>query len=181
MAKLFFGMNVSLDGYVDHTEFAPPPSLFEHFIDQTRGLAGSIYGRTLYELMSFWDADQEEPPHQAFAEAWRANPKWVVSSTLTEVGPNATLLGPDWLEEVRRLKAQLTGDIEVAGPKLSQALGAAGLIDEYWIYLHPVVLGSGTPYFAGPLPRLRLVESTEMEGSILRLVYVPDDARGADA
>ena len=60
MAKLVFGMNQSLDGYVDHLAFAPGPALFRHFIEQVRGLAGSVYGRRMYEVMRYWDEDRPE-------------------------------------------------------------------------------------------------------------------------
>jgi hypothetical protein len=98
MAKLVFGMNVSLDGYVDHMKFGPSPALFRHFIEQARDLAGSVYGRGLYELMAYWDEDHpewDEARHE-FAAAWRRQPKWVVSRSLKSVGPNATLVGEDF-------------------------------------------------------------------------------------
>src|SRR4051794_11186619 len=103
MAKLVVGMNQSLDGYVDHQAFAPDPVLFAHFIDQTRGLAGSLYGRGLYEVMRYWDDDQAEggAAERDFAQAWRAQPKWVVSRPPTAVGPNATLVKDD-VEAVAR-------------------------------------------------------------------------------
>ena len=175
MAKLFFGMNQSLDGYVDHDAFAPDDVLFRYFIEQTRGLAGSLYGRRLYEIMSYWDEDRPEwsADHRAFAEAWRRLPKWVVSRSLKTVGPNATLVGEDLEAEVRRLKAEVDGEIEVGGPDLAQSLTEMGLIDEYRIYLHPVVLGGGNPYFAGPRARLRLVDSTRIGDDTIRLRYVP--------
>lgn len=176
MAKLFFGMNQSLDGYVDHDRMTPPgPTLFRHFVDQTDSLAGSLYGRGLYELMRYWDHDQPDwdADHQAFARAWRKAPKWVVSSTLKSVGPNATLLGPDLEAEVRRLKAEVHGEIEIGGPKLAQRLSELGLIDEYRIYLHPEVLGHGTPFFAAARPPLRLASSEQIDEHVIRLSYVP--------
>jgi dihydrofolate reductase len=175
MAKLVFGMNQSLDGYVDHNSFAPGPKLFRHFITQTRGLAGSIYGRTMYEIMRYFDDEQADwgPEVREFGAAWRAQPKWVVSRTLTSVGPNATLVSDDVEATVRRLKAELDGPVDVAGTRLAQSLGELGLIDEYRIYLHPVVVGGGTPFFAGPRPRLRLAESEQMDESVMRLIYVP--------
>lgn len=175
MARLIFGMNQSLDGYVDHTAFAPPPSLFRHFIEQTRNLAGSLYGRRLYELMRYWDEDQDgwDAAEHEFAQAWRKSPKWVVSRTLSAVGPNAQLLGPDLKAEVCRLKSEVNGEMEVGGTKLAQSLGELGLIDEYKIYLHPVVLGKGTPFFAGPRPPLRLTGNNRLEDDVLLLTYVP--------
>jgi dihydrofolate reductase len=174
MAKLVFGMNQSLDGYVDHMAFAPGPTLFRHFIEEAQGQAGSVYGRQMYEIMRYWDDEHPEwdEGERAFAAAWRKQPKWVVSRTLKEVGPNAHLVGDDLDGAIRRLKAEREGEIEVAGPNLAQSLTDLGLIDEYRIYLHPVVLGHGRPYFAGPRPRLRLVSSEQIEG-VLRLTYVP--------
>jgi dihydrofolate reductase len=175
MARLVFGMNQSLDGYVDHTEFAPGPTLFRHFVTEAEGQSGSIYGRTLYELMRYWDDERPEwgPDERAFAMAWRAQPKWVVSRTLQSVGPNATLIGNDVEGSLRQLKAERDGEIEVAGPTLAASLTSLGLIDEYRIYLHPVVLGRGTRYFAGPRPPLRLVAHDQIDESVIRLRYVP--------
>lgn len=175
MAKLVFGMNQSLDGYVDHMAFAPSPTLFRHFIEEARGQAGSVYGRQMYEIMRYWDDEHPEwdADERAFAAAWRKQPKWVVSRSLTSVGPNATLIGDDLEVAIRRLKAEHEGEIEVAGPVLAQSLTEHGLIDEYRIYLHPVVLGHGSPYFAGPRPRLRLVAHDRIAEDVLRLTYVP--------
>ena len=175
MARLVFGMNQSLDGYVDHTAFAPSPTLFRHFVEEAQGQAGSVYGRHMYEVMRYWDDDQPEwdEAEQAFAAAWRKQPKWVVSRSLKSVGRNATLVGHDLEGAIRELKAGRDGEIEVAGPALAQSLTQLGLIDEYRIYLHPVVLGHGKPYFAGPRPRLRLIAHDRIAEDVIRLVYVP--------
>jgi dihydrofolate reductase len=175
MAKLVFGMNMSLDGYVDHMAFGPGPVLFRHFIEQAREQAGSVYGRRLYEIMRYWDEDHPEwdAAEREFAAAWRAQPKWVVSRSLKSVGPNATLVGDELEAAMRGLKAEVDGEIEVGGPELAHSLTGLGLIDEYRIYLHPVVLGRGTPYFAGPRPRLRLTASELIDEDMIRLTYVP--------
>jgi dihydrofolate reductase len=175
MAKLFFGMNQSLDGYVDHTAFGPDATLFRHFIDQTRGLAGSLYGRGLYEVMRYWDEDDAgwDAPEREFGEAWRRNRKWVASRSLKSVGPNATLIDGDLETAVRRLKAEVDGEIEVGGPVLARSLTELGLIDEYRIYLHPVVLGTGAPFFRGPQPRLRLTAHERIGEDAILLTYVP--------
>src|SRR5690606_1689544 len=109
MAKLVFGMNQSLDGYVDHTAFAPGPTLFHHFIEQARDQAGSVYGRRLYEIMRCWDEDDPEwdLAERNFAAAWRSHPKWVVSRSLQSVGPNATLIDSDLEAAIRGLKVEL--------------------------------------------------------------------------
>lgn len=175
MARLVFGMNQSLDGYVDHLAFGPGPTLFRHFIAEAEGLAGSIYGRKIYELMRYWDSDHPEwdADRRAFAAAWRRQPKWVVSRTLPSVGPNASLVAGDLEGAIRKLKDEHEGEIEVAGPDLAKTLTALDLIDEYRIYLHPVVLGHGTPYFAGPRPRLRLVSHDQIGDDVIRLSYEP--------
>ena len=175
MAKLVFGMNQSLDGYVDHQEFGPGPVLFRHFIEQVRGLTGSVYGRRMYEVMRYWDEDDPEWSAEEidFAAAWRGQPKWVVSRSLKSVGPNATLVEDDIEAVIRGLKARLDGEIDVAGPDLARSLTDLGLIDEYRLYIHPVVLGRGTPFFAGPRPPLRLVASDLIDEGTIRLTYVP--------
>lgn len=175
MAKLVFGMNVSLDGYVDHEAFAPGEALFQHWIDQTRTLAGSIYGRGLYELMRYWDEDQPEwgAQERAFAEAYRAMPKWVASRSLNEVGPNATLLGDDVEAEIRRLKNEIDGRVDVGGPKLAASLLKWGLVDEVQMYLRPYVLGKGAPFFTEAQPPLRLVGSERVGEDAVRVTYLP--------
>ena len=96
-----------------------------------------------------------------------------MSHSLKSAGPNAKLLGDDLKAAIGGLKAQHTGEINVAGPTLAQSLTDLGLIDEYRLYLHPVVLGHGTPFFAGPRPPLRLVTSDRIAGDVIRLTYVP--------
>jgi dihydrofolate reductase len=175
MAKIVYGLNVSLDGYVDHMAMGPPaPALFQHFIEHMRGVTGSVYGRVMYEVMRYWDEDQPnwDAHDHEFAHAWRSKPKWVASRTLTSVGPNATLV-TDGVAAVRDLKARLGGEIEVAGPDLARSLGDAGLIDEYRLYFRPFVLGSGKPFFAGPRPPLRLVATDHIGEDMVRLTYAP--------
>jgi dihydrofolate reductase len=140
-----------------------------------RGLAGSVYGRRMYEVMRVWDEDHPEwdTAFRDFAAAWRSQPKWVVSRSLKTVGPNATLVADDLEAVVRGLKAQLVGEIEVAGPDLAQSLTELGLIDEYRLYFRPVVLGRGKPFFAGARPPLRLVASDLIGEDAVRLTYVP--------
>lgn len=175
MAKLVFGLNQSLDGYVDHQEFAPGPTLFRHFIESVRNLTGSVYGRRMYEVMRHWDEDHPEwdANERDFAAVWRSQPKWVVSRSLESVGPNATLVASDVETVVRELKTRLTGEIEVGGPELARSLTDLGLIDEYRLYLRPIVLGRGKPFFAGPRPPLRLVASDVISEDAIRLTYVP--------
>ncbi|MGA9659841.1 MAG: dihydrofolate reductase family protein [Asticcacaulis sp.] len=175
MARFTYSMNVSLDGYVDHNKFAPDPVLFQHWIDQVASVTAGIYGRRIYELMQYWDDDQPnwgEAEH-AFATAWRAQPKWVVSRTLKEVGPKTTLISDDIEPVIRRLKAELKGEVAISGTILAQTLTDLGLMDEYRLYVHPVVLGSGKPFFAAARPRLRLTGNDRIGSEVIRLTYVP--------
>ena len=176
MAKLVYALNQSLDGYVDHMKIGPPgPALSRHFMEQTRRVTGVVYGRGMYEIMSYWNDDRPDwdAEDRDFAAAWRSQRKWVVSRTLKSVGLNATLIEVDVEAAVRRLKAELDGEIDVAGPNLAGSLTNLGLIDEYRIYLHPIVLGSGQPFFAGARPRLRFVDSERIGEDVIRLRYVP--------
>ncbi len=180
MGRLVYGMMQSLDGYVAGVEGGPDlpmpgPQLHQHFNDHVRGLAGCLYGRRLYEMMRYWDEDRPEwgAIERDYAAAWRPLPKWVVSTTLREVGPNATLVSGDLAGLARRLKAELTGDIDVAGPTLAGGLSELGLIDAYQLYLRPVVLGGGKPYFAGARPPLTLVDHATIPEDAVRLTYRP--------
>jgi dihydrofolate reductase len=193
MGKLVFGMMQSLDGYVAGVgggpgsdgyvaavagglELPPPGvSLNRHFNDHVRGLAGCLYGRRIYEVMRYWDEDQPDwdAGDHDFAAVWRALPKWVVSRSLKSVGANATLVAGDVEAFVRRLKAEVEGEIDVAGPELAGCLTALGLIDEYRLYFRPFVLGGGKPYFAGARPPLRLIAADPIGEEAVRLTYVP--------
>jgi len=176
MATLNFGLQQSLDGYVDHMALGPPdPAVFRHFVEHVRGLAGCLYGRRTYEIMRYWDDDDPgwDAEDRAFAAAWRSRPKWVVSRSLASVGANATLVRNDLGAVARDLKARLAGEIDVAGPALARGLTDLGLVDEYRLYFRPMVLGRGTPFFAGPRPPLRFVGSDVVGGDMVRLRYVP--------
>lgn len=175
MAKFTFGMNLSLDGYVDHDKMPPGPELFRYWIERVRHVSGSLYGRRIYEIMRYWDEDRPEwqADHHAFAAAWRKQPKWVISRSLKSVGPNATLISDDVEAAIRRLKAGQGGEIAVSGPDLAGTLTGQGLIDEYRLYYRPVVLGGGKPFFIGSRPRLRFVAGDRVGEDTMRLTYVP--------
>lgn len=180
MAKLIFAMTQSLDGYVadsDGAPFGPPgPELFQHFVQHVQGLSGSLYGRRVYELLRYWDEDRPEwtALERDFASAWRAHPKWVVSRSLKSVGPNASLVDRDVEAFVRNLKSEVDGRIAVAGPELAASLTNMGLIDEYHVYVRPIVLGEGKPYFAGIRPNLRLIAADRVGEDAVRLSYATD-------
>jgi len=180
MGKLVFAMMQSLDGYVDGTEGGlafPPPgdALHRHFNECVRGLSGMLYGRRMYEVMRYWDEDQPEweAYERDFAAVWRERPKWVVSRSLKSVGPNAALVEESPETFARGLKAKIDGEIDVAGPELAGYLGDLGLIDEYRLYLRPIVLGRGKPYFAHDRPPLRFVASEQIGEDAVRLTYCP--------
>jgi dihydrofolate reductase len=134
-----------------------------------------LYGRRMYEVMRYWDEDRPEWSAEGhdFAAVWRAQPKWVASRSLKSVGANATLVGDDVEAFVRRLKAEVDGEIDVAGPELAGSLTDLGLIDEYRLYFRPFVLGRGKPYFAGARPPLRLIATDSVGEDTVRLTYVP--------
>jgi len=176
MAKLIYALNQSLDGYIDqHEAFAPDPVLFRHFINDVGDLSGILYGRRMYETMRYWDEDRAEwnDAEREYAAAWRRQPKWVVSRSLTSVGPNAGLIGDDVGSATRALKAKHDGKIEVAGPELAGSLAHLRLIDEYQLYVHPVVLCGGKPFFAASPPPLRFVANDRISENVIRLTYVP--------
>ena len=156
-------------------KFAPDPTLFRYFIEEAQGQTGSLYGRQMYDVMRYWDDDHLEwtTEEHAFATAWRRQTKWVVSRSLKSVGPNAILVENDLESAIRAIKTKNDGEIEVAGPNLAHSLTELGLIDEYRIYLHPVVLGHGKPYFAAARPPLRLMTSDRIGENVLRLTYIP--------
>lgn len=175
MAKFVFAMNLSLDGYVDHDRFAPDPVLFRHWIDVVRESSASLYGRRIYDLMRYWDKDHPawSEDERAFATVWRGQPKWVVSRGPASVGPDATQVAGDVEAQIRALKRRLDGEVDVSGPDLARSLGNWGLIDEYRLYYHPVVLGSGKPFFEGHRPALRLVSTDRIGESAVRLTCIP--------
>ena len=180
MGRLVFGMMQSLDGYIDGPEgnlqLGPPgPIVSRHLVDQFRNSEGSLCGRRMYEIMRYWDEDQpgwDEGDHE-FAQVWRSKPKWVASRSLKSVGPNATIVPGDLIDFAAKLKSGGDGEVDVAGAELANVLSAAGLIDEYRLYFRPYVLGSGKPFFAGPVPPLRLVKHDAIGEDAVRLTYVP--------
>ncbi|ESQ77207.1 dihydrofolate reductase family protein [Asticcacaulis sp. AC402] len=180
MAKLILAMNISLDGYVDdlagNLVMGPPsPDLFRYWIETVRSHSGVFYGRRMYEVMRYWDDDHPEwtAPLQEFAVAWRNLPKWVVSGTLSAVGPNATLVTGDIAARVRDLKARTQGTLSVSGPQLAGLMTRLGLIDEYHMLLRPFVLGQGKPFFHEGRPPLRLMSTAQVDDATVHLVYEP--------
>jgi dihydrofolate reductase len=182
MGHVIFGMNMSVDGYVAGPAGspadmpAPGDELHQYFNDLQRSAALSLYGRELYTDMRYWDADDPgwNAVNEEFATVWRATPKVVVSSTLTEVGPNATLVSQDVDAELRRIVAGTDGEIDIGGPTLAATLSRLGLIDEYRIYQRPVVLGAGKPFFPEGMPNgLSLLDVKMLPDDTVLLRYQP--------
>jgi len=189
MRELTFGMNLSLDGYVaapgdDVNWGVPSDELFQFWSDRLAATSLMLYGRRLWEtLSSHWPtADRQPgatPAHVEFAERWRAMPKVVFSSTLGAVDWNARLAGGDAVAEISRLKATDGGPMDIGGPALAAAAMRAGLVDEYLVVTHPVVLGSGKPFFPELDRRveLRLAETRQFPGGVVLTRYAHNGHR----
>lgn len=185
MGRVTYAMLVSLDGYIAGPEGGPqlpvPESeLHRHFNDLTKRTSMELYGRRMYEVMRVWetwDATPGRPEVEiGFARAWRKTPKMVFSSTLQEVGPNARLVRDDVESVVRSLKAETDGEISVSGAGLAASLSRLRLVDEYRLYLHPVVLGGGKPYFeAGLSLNLKPLGAEQLPQGVTLLRYAPAD------
>lgn len=180
MRKVTYSMGLSLDGFIaaprgeiDWT--APDAELHQFHNDQMRELAVHLCGRRLYEVMSYWDTAAENPSLESvgreFAQIWTQLPKVVFSSTLRSVGPNARLAGDTIAAEVAALKAQPgDGDIAVGGAGLAAEAMRLGLIDDYRLFLYPVVVGGGTPFFP-PLDHRIELELVETRTFSSRVIY----------
>jgi dihydrofolate reductase len=183
MGKVIYGMNVSLDGFIETADHsldwtAVDDELHGWFNDRMRELDASLYGRRLYELMSaYWPTSDSDPDAtetmREFGRIWRRTPKIVFSTTLTSVEGNSRLVRGDVGEQLALLRTEYDGDLEVAGPTLASEFIKRGLVDEYHLVVHPVVLGSGTPFFP-PLDeplRLRLTETRRFASGVTFLGY----------
>jgi len=185
MGKLTYLLNVSLDGFVETPDHSldwaiVDDELHTWFNDRARTLDASLYGRGLWETMSsHWPTAESDPsstePMKEFARIWVRTPKIVFSSTLQSVEGNARLVRGDVGDELAKVRQEFAGDLEVAGATLASAFVRAGLVDEYGLVVHPVVIGEGKPFFPKldrPL-RLRQVDSKRFESGVLYLSYVP--------
>jgi dihydrofolate reductase len=183
LGKLIYLMNVSLDGYIETPNHSldwtvVDDELHTWFNHQTRQLDASLYGRRLYELMAaHWPTGESDPsatePMREFARIWNAMPKIVFSSTLESVEWNSRLVRGDVGEELARLRSEFDGDLAVAGPTLASAFIRRGLVEEYRLVVHPVILGGGTPFWPqldAPI-RLRLTETHRFASGVLYLGY----------
>jgi dihydrofolate reductase len=179
MSKVIYSMGVSLDGYIAGRDgeidwSAPDEELHRFHNQQTRELGLHLCGRGLYDEMLFWEeADHRSlgPEYVEFAEIWKALPKLVFSTTLETVEGNATLATDDLADEVAKLKQQPGKDVSVGGAGLASSLIKLDLIDEYRLFVSPVVLGGGTRYFP-PLENRIHLELIETRTFGSRVVYV---------
>ena len=183
MRRLTFGMNVSLDGYVaapgdDLGWGVPSDELFQWWSDRVGSTGLALYGRKVWEAMSaHWPTADQQPgatPAQIeYAHRWRAVAKVVFSSTMSTVEGNARLVTGDAVTEITRLKAEDGGPMDVAGATLAATAVRAGLVDEYALVTHPVLVGSGTPFFTAldDWVSLDLVETRTFPGGVLLTRY----------
>jgi len=184
MGKLVYMFNVSLDGFVETPDRSLDWSIVDDelhswFNDQERSQEASLYGRRLWEVMSaYWPHGETDPEAtetmRENARIWNAKPKIVFSSTLDSVEGNARLVRDgDVVEELARIRHEFDGDLNVGGPTLAAPFIRRGLVDEFRLVVHPVVLGGGTPFFPAvdePL-RLRLIETKRFESGVTYLGY----------
>lgn len=183
MRKLIFGMNLSLDGYIaaagGEIDWSDPNAeLFRWWLEREQAVEVFLYGRKLWQIMNaHWPTADELPgatqDEQAFARNWRDTPKVVFSSTIDEVDGNARLVTTDAVAEITRLKAEEGGPMRVGGPTLGAAALRAGLVDEFEVVTHPVLVGGGAPFFP-PLDhwaRLDLVETRTFSGGVVLTRY----------
>ncbi len=183
MRRLIYGFSVSVDGYINDSAGGidwthPDDELHQFHNDRFRDVEISLHGRRLYELMAdYWPHVPADAPRieREFATLWTEKPKVVFSRTLTEVHWNSTLISENAVEEVRGLKAGGDGVMEVGGASLAASLMPHGLIDEYQLFVMPVVLGGGTPFFPllNTCVQLRLAETRIFDKAVL-LRYLAD-------
>jgi dihydrofolate reductase len=182
MRKLIYSMTVSLDGFVagpggEIDWSAPDEELHRFHNEQIRELGAHLMGRRLYETMLYWETAEENPAaaefEHEFARLWKPIPKVVFSTTLETVEGNATLVRGGVAEEVARLKEQPGGDVAVGGAGLASACIELDLVDDYRLFVSPVVLGAGTPYFPALERRLalELVETRTFGSRVVFLRY----------
>lgn len=183
MRLVTYSMGLSLDGYVVDPEGSidwttPSEEVFAHHLAELRHTGVQLMGRRLYETMLYWETAEEEQEltddEVEWARRWKALPKLVFSSTLTEVEGTSRLASGTLADEIARLRAEPgDGDIAVGGADLAAGAAALGLVDEYRMVVSPVLLGGGRPYFPSGNGRvdLDLVETRRFASGALFLRY----------
>lgn len=187
VGKLTYSMSVSLDGFIAGPNgeidwSVPDEELHRFHNEQTRELGGHLLGRRLYEVMTYWETAEEQSSlpevEREFAGIWKALPKVVFSNTLEEVEGNSRLARGAAVEETARLKEESGKALGVGGAGLAATLIEAGLVDEFRLFVNPVVLGAGTPYFPALDERVEL-ELIESRVFASRVVYLRHRLAGA--
>jgi len=186
MRRLIYSMMVSLDGFVERSEGADrldwviiDEELHSFANDQARAAGAFLYGRGMYENMSaFWPTADTAPGMPGyvvdFARIWKPNPKVVFSRTLDQVEWNSRLVKENVGDEIARLKSEPGGELTVGGAKFASSVIELGLIDEYQLFVHPAVIGSGTPLFPpSSTIDLRLLETQTFGSGVVYLRYEP--------
>jgi dihydrofolate reductase len=183
MRKIILMMSVSLDGFIEgpHRELdwhMVDDELHNHFNEQLSAMGAFLSGRVTYELMAgFWPTADTDPtstgPMVEFARIWRDKPKIVYSRTLERADWNTTVVRDVVAEEVMALKAQPGGDLALGGADLAAAFMRYDLIDEYRLYVHPVVIGQGKPLFQASDTKfnLQLAETRTFGNGVVLLRY----------
>ncbi|MEU6018100.1 dihydrofolate reductase family protein [Streptomyces sp. NPDC047515] len=183
MRKIVLMMSVSLDGFIEGPDreidwHLVDDELHHHFNQQLKVMGGFLDGRVTYELMAeFWPTADADPAHAGpvaeFAGIWRDMPKIVFSRTLERADWNTTIMRNVDVDEIKALKAQPGGDLVVGGVGLAASFMRHDLIDEYRLYVHPVLIGRGKPLFpaADARTHLRLTESRTFGNGVVLLRY----------
>jgi dihydrofolate reductase len=183
MGRLIYSMSVSLDGFVETPSRSLDwvlidEELHSFFNDEARAMSAFLYGRRMYQLMvGYWPTAETDPSATAamreFARIWRDKPKVVFSGTLEKVEWNSRLVRDGAAEEVARLKAQPGFDMDVGGPTTASTLTRLGLIDEYRLFVHPVILGAGKRFLPALEDRigLKLLETRTFGSGVVYLRY----------
>jgi dihydrofolate reductase len=182
VSRLIYSMSTSADGFIegpdgDFSWSRPSDELFRFHTDRVRELGGIMCGRRLYETMLYWETADEDPAwgpdEREFAEIWRELPKVVFSTTLESVEGTARLARDSVSEEVRRLKEQVDGDLEVGGAALAADCIELDLVDEYHLFVYPVIVGGGKPFFPPTQTslELELVETRSFASRVVSLRY----------
>ncbi|MFE4545217.1 dihydrofolate reductase family protein [Arthrobacter sp. NPDC056727] len=183
MRRIILMMSVSLDGYFERLDrdiswHLVDDELLRYLNGRFRTMSAFMSGRITHELMAgYWPAADQDPdlsaPMREFAGIWRGMPKFVFSRTLTQAGWNTTVIHDVVPEHIAELKARPGGDIALSGANLASAFMRQGLIDEFRILVHPVVLGKGRPLFEDPdiSMSLRLMETRSFGNGVVLLHY----------
>jgi dihydrofolate reductase len=183
MGKLIYSLNVSLDGFIESVEHGldwavVDDELHSWFNEQSRSLDAELYGRRMYELMAaYWPTAASHPSltetEREFARIWNGMPRFVFSTTLDSVGPGCRLVAGDVADPLAEISSEFAGDLGVAGATLASAFIERGLVDEYRLVVHPVILGAGRPFFPALSDRigLRLRETRKFASGVVYLGY----------